>query len=113
MDRDFWVNFLNGIEDFQVFSLCEHFDSLSLNDTGGSTNRCPRLFYDSGLLYQSFRHSIWIRSINEQLRAPFIELPRHFISSSLSGNLHNDEEMRISLGFRFHPGHNEFIINEF
>lgn len=32
MDRTLWLSFLRKIENLQVFSLCEDFDRLTLND---------------------------------------------------------------------------------
>lgn len=52
--------------------------------------------------------SLLSKSIIEKVQAPFIEFPRHFMDS-LSFESYN---LYINLGFRFHPGQSNFLINE-
>lgn len=111
LDREFFDNLLTGMDNLQVFSLTEEFGRLSLNDTGQSSN-LSLTNRSWGGLFQSFlssvRHSIWNQSINEQLRAPFVEIPRSFIESFQQIQT---DSIRIGLGLRIHP--ESFILNEF
>lgn len=47
------------------------------------------------------------KSIINQLRAPFIELPSHYINS-----LSKTYDIFMCFGFRFIPGHSQFWLNE-
>jgi hypothetical protein len=59
-----------------------------------------KLFYDYRESYHPFLQncmtsSLWIRPLIEQLRAPFLEIPRHYIGSS-----YLSYGVTMALGFR-------------
>ena len=119
MGNKSWYHFLYEIENLQMFALCKDFDDLSLEDnTGGSSSSSsstslvpPSSYGYRGTFHRfirSWTHSLWSQSINEQLRAPFIELPRHFMDSSLFQSY----DIRMVFGFRFLPGQSQFLIQE-
>lgn len=108
---------LSEIENLQVFALCKEFDELSLEDnTGGSSSSSstsqvqPSSYGYRGTFHsflRSWTHSLWNQPIIEQLRAPFMDLPRHFIESSFQSY-----NILMGLGFRFLPGQSEFLHHE-
>lgn len=109
-------DFLSEIENLQMFALCKNFDALSLeDDTGGSSssssstrNVQPSSYGTFHPLLRSWTHSLWWnQSIIEQLRAPFIDLPRHLLDSSFQSY-----NILMGLGFRFLPGQSEFLNQE-
>lgn len=91
---------LSEIENWQVFTLCKEFYKLSLDESGSSSEECgsssssssssTSLVKPSSYSYgaiprflHSFTHSHWSQSIIKQLRAPFIEISRNYMDSSL------------------------------
>lgn len=111
-----WYKFLNDFDNLQIFALCKDFDNLSLdNNTEGSSSTSlaqpssneNRSQYIN--LLHSLSHSLFSKSISVKLQVPFIEFPRHFIDS-LS---FKDYDISMNFCYRFQPGHNEFIFNEF
>lgn len=121
--KDLLYTFLSEIDNLQMFSLCKDFDELSLEDDRGcsqssstsclsssSTSCVPpssygyRSIIDRFLRSSTHSHSLWSKSISEQLRAPFIEFPRN---SSMSYDL------LMGIGFRFLPGQTNFIQHDF
>lgn len=119
MEKKSLYNFLNEIENLQMFALCKDFDELSLEDnTGGSSSSSsstslvqPSSYGYRGTFHpflRSWAHSLWSQSIIEQLRAPFIELPRHFMDSSSFQSY----DIRMGFGFRFLPGQSQFLTQE-
>ena len=137
IDITSWHHFLNEIENLQMFSLCKDFDELSLEDgcsssstslvlssssssstslvlpssSSSSTSLVQPSSYGYRGSFQSFlrswTHSLWSQLIIEQLRAPFIELPRHLMDSSF-----NSYDIFMGLGFRFLPGQFQFLNQE-
>lgn len=116
---------LSEIDNWQVFTLCKEFHKLSLDESGSSSEECgsssssssssTSLVKPSSYSYGAiprflhcFTHSHWSQSIIKQLRAPFIEISRNYMDSSLFQSY----DIRMGLGFRFLPGQDEFIINE-
>lgn len=130
-DKRSLYNLLYEIENLQIFALCNDFDELSLEDIAPSMeDKAPSLEDNTGPSsssssstiqpYYSYRntyhrfldcrtHSLFSQSIIEQLRAPFIEIPPNLMDSSLV----QSNKLLMALGFRFHPGQNDFISQEF
>ena len=80
------------------------------DNTGGSSSSSSSSFYG----YRGTFHRILrsctnsnLQSIIEQLRAPFIDIPRHLTDSSFQSY-----NIIMGLGFRFHPGQSEFLHQE-
>lgn len=115
-----------------MFSLCKYFDELSLEDDAGSsssssssssTNVVQPLsssrsvvqalsYGNRGTLHRfldSRTHSHFSQSIIEQLRAPFLELPRNLLDSSSFKSY----DIRMGLGFSFLPGQSDILYFEF
>lgn len=115
-NKAFLYHFLKEIENLQMFALCKDFEELSLEDETGPSSSSTSIAQPSSYGYRgtfhrflrSWTHSPWGQSINEQLRAPFIELPRPFLDSSpfQSYNVH------MAFGFRFLPGQFGFLQQE-
>ena len=105
-------DFLNEVENLQIFSLCKDFDNLSLDDKTGesSSTSLVKSGYRSTFRHflRSCKNSLLSKSIIEKVQAPFIEFPRHFMDS-LSFESYN---LYINLGFRFHPGQSNFLLHE-
>lgn len=116
MDKECVYTFLSEIENLQMFALCKDFDKLSLKDDIGpsqsSTSCVPSSSYGYRCIIDRFlhsrTHSLWCKSIIEQLRAPFIEFPRNLLSSKSY-----DNDIKMGIGFRFLPGQTEFLNQEF
>lgn len=116
MENPSWYNFLKEIENLQMFALCKDFEELSLEDDTGSSSSStstsqvqPSSYGYRGTIHRflrSWTHSLWSHSISEKLRAPFIEIPRHFMDSSPFESY----DIRLGLGFRFLPGQPEFLF---
>jgi len=115
MENKEWYRFLYEIENLQMFALCKDFDDLSLEEGGSSSSSSstslvpPSSYGYRGTFHRCLRswtHSLWSQSIIKQLRAPFIELPRNLMDSSSFQSY----DIRIGLGFRFHPGQSEFLM---
>lgn len=107
MNSKIIYNIIKEIEKLSIFFLCKQFDDLSLDDVGSSSNS-SNVGSSGGNINSFLRsriHSLWSTSINEQLRAPFIELPRNIINElSLQSY-----EISMGLGFRFLPGQTDFL----
>lgn len=87
----------------QVFALCKHFEDLSLHDSS-SSSLVKRSTY--GDCIHRFISSLgdsasWIRAINANLRAPFMELPGHYLKLGDYLQPHSTEPVRMCFGFRF------------
>lgn len=108
MNKKSWFRFLYEIDNLQMFALCKDFDELSLQDDRvGSSSSSTSLVQPSSYGYRGsflpFFRSLtpsWSRPFIEQLRAPFIEFPRHLMESSFQSY-----DIRMGIGFRFLPGH--------
>ncbi|KAL0307399.1 UNVERIFIED_CONTAM: hypothetical protein Scaly_2983900 [Sesamum calycinum] len=106
MNRDFYDKFLKDVEDFQIFSLCQEFEDLSIEDKkegsseDSSSSLIPRRFNrDEHRLFYGLGSSLWIHPFIELLRAPFIEVPKEYIEKSLQ-----KYDISLGFGFRFLPG---------
>lgn len=115
----FLLSFLKEVENLDIFSLCNEFDKLSLKDNTGasssSSSTSQSLVQPSSYDYRdtllrflrSYTHSHRCQSIINQLRAPFIELPRHYMDSSFKSY-----DINMGFGFRFLPGLSQFLLQE-
>lgn len=119
MDKNTWYRFLYEIENLQMFALCNDFDELSLEDKTGSSSSSssstsqvlPSSYGYRGTIHRFLRsltHSLLGQSISKQLRAPFIEIPRHYMDSSSLQSY----DVRIAIGYRFLPGQSQFLEHE-
>ena len=107
------LSLIKDIENLDIFSLCNEFNKLSLEDkTGGSSSSSststslvqPSSYgYRETLLRRGSTHDNRCQSIINQLRAPFIELPRHYIDCSFQSY-----DIYMGFGFRFLPGQSQF-----
>src|SRR5436189_1390849 len=110
-------------ENLEMFSLCNSFNNLSLEDNTGSSSSSsssssstrfqPSSAYSYGGVFHRFlrrwTHSLSSQSINTQLRAPFVELPRNMIENPSGQSFDN---IMMFLGFRFLPGQPHFLSQE-
>lgn len=113
----FLLSFNKEIEYLDIFSLCNEFDKLSLKDNTGSSSSSTSksLVQSSSYSYRdtllSFlrgsTHYQRCQSLINQLRAPFIELPRHYIDSSFKSY-----DIQMGFGFRFLPGQSQLLLQE-
>jgi hypothetical protein len=123
-----WYTFLNELENnLKIFALCKEFDALSLRDkvegessssqdtvcSSSSTSLVQRSSFGYRSTFHSFlrnftHSSPWSHPFTEQLRAPFVELPRHYIDSSSLRSY----DIRMGIGFRFLPGQPDFLLQE-
>lgn len=142
MDKILLYRFLYEVENQQLFALTKKFDELSLEDyTGGSSTSQVQPSSYRGTFHRflrSWTDSLWSPSINEQLRAPFIELPRNSLWSQIINEQQRtiNEQQRtpffielpshltdpsssqsydtpMGLGFRFLPDQSRFLLKEF
>lgn len=117
---------LRAIDNYHIFLLCKDFNELSLADktsssslSSSSSSTILEGYYPPTLMDKLFQcflrgHSAWSRSINEQLQAPFIELPRNIIERHFpSSLLYDNNFFRMGLGFHFLPGQDSYLLKEF
>ena len=110
MDNQVWLNFLEEFDKLQIFALCKDFDALSLEDKGCSFTSLVQDWsygYRERFLHHC-RSSSLSRSIIEQLRVPFLELPRYLLDSYRF----QSESLRMWINFRFLPGQDRFLHEE-
>lgn len=121
-----WYRFLCEIENLQMFSLCNDFDKLSLDDkiggssststsnTTSSTGIVKRSSYTNRDVYnrivENCRLTVINRAIMEKTHAPFIDIPLSLLNSiSYPAEAY---DIKMGLGFRFLPGQSEFMLQE-
>lgn len=110
---------LSVFDDFDLFNLCQDFDRLSLEEEDTASASSSKSIVPSvpSSSYRSSLHRLirlggdqpfFNESISRQIKAPFIELPRHIVEY-LS---HKTYDVRLGLGFRFFPGQSQFLNHE-
>lgn len=106
------INFIEEFNNMQMFALCNDFDALSLEDRDLSSTSLVKNHLLSNGYCERFLHCCkstpLSQSIIELLRAPFLELPRHFLESFRF----KSESIRMCFSFRFMPGQVQFLHNE-